>query len=89
MAWETDGNATDALFNEATACAMLCSRPRLPGAVDAVFETGQLFGADRAAGVKLTRSDSDFRAVHGRVCPVPWTRYLKLVSCSAPTGPRA
>src|SRR5260370_12228673 len=62
MAWETDGNATAALFNEATACAMLCSRPRLPGAVDAVFETGQLLGADRAAGVKLTRSDSDFRA---------------------------
>ena len=28
-------------------------------------------------------------ADHGRVCPVPWTRYLKLVSCSAPTGPRA
>src|SRR6266481_2222873 len=62
MAWETDGNATEALFNEATACAMLCSRPRLPGAVDAVFETGQLLGADRAAGVKLTRSDTDFRA---------------------------
>src|SRR5882762_4292655 len=61
MAWETDGNATEALFNEATACAMLCSRPRLPGAVDAIFETGQLLGADRAAGVKLTRGDSDFR----------------------------
>src|SRR4051794_25523470 len=28
-------------------------------------------------------------AAHGRVCPVPRTRYLKLVSCSAPTGPRA
>ena len=26
---------------------------------------------------------------HGRVWPVPRTRYLKLVSCSAPTGPRA
>src|SRR6266436_8847246 len=62
MAWETDGNATEAFFNEATACAMLCSRPRLPGAVDAVFETGQLLGADRAAGVKLTRSYPDFRA---------------------------
>jgi len=61
MAWETDGNATEALFNEATACAMLCSRPRLPGAVDAIFETGQLLGADRAAGVKLPVSYPDFR----------------------------
>jgi len=25
----------------------------------------------------------------GRTCPVPRTTYLKLVSCSAPTGPRA
>src|SRR3977135_1023376 len=62
MAWETDGNATEALFNEATACAMLCSRPRLPGAVDAVFETGQLLGADRATGVKFAGGDPDFRA---------------------------
>src|SRR5690348_1413952 len=26
---------------------------------------------------------------HGLICPEPRTRYLKLVSCSAPTGPRA
>src|SRR5262249_5715495 len=26
---------------------------------------------------------------HGRIWPVPRTRYLKLVSCSTPTGPRA
>ena len=26
---------------------------------------------------------------HGRICPSPRTRYLKLVSCSTPTGPRA
>src|SRR5258707_15468986 len=26
---------------------------------------------------------------HGRVCPLPRTTYLKVVSCSAPTGPRA
>jgi len=26
---------------------------------------------------------------HGLICPVPRTRYLKLVSCSTPTGPRA
>src|SRR6266566_6901633 len=62
MAWETDGNATEALFNEATACAMLCSRPRLPSAVDAIFETGQLLGADRTAGVKFPGGDADFRA---------------------------
>src|SRR5687767_7617292 len=28
-------------------------------------------------------------ARHGLICPVPCTRYLKLVSCSTPTGPRA
>src|ERR1700682_4304626 len=38
------------------------SRPRLPGAMDAVFETGQLLGADRAAGVKFPGGDADFRA---------------------------
>src|SRR5580704_15301019 len=26
---------------------------------------------------------------YGRVCPLPWMRYLKLVNCSTPTGPRA
>src|ERR1700687_137913 len=38
------------------------SRPRLPGAMDAVFETGQLLGADRAAGVKFPGGDADLRA---------------------------
>src|ERR1700687_444218 len=38
------------------------SRPRLPGAVDAIFETGQLLGADRAAGVEFPGGDADFRA---------------------------
>src|SRR5437016_8998737 len=38
------------------------SRPRLPGAVDAILETSQLFGADRAAGVKFPGGDADFRA---------------------------
>src|SRR5258705_13690189 len=58
MAWETDCDATEALFNAATAG----SRPRLPGAVDAIFETGQLLGADRTAGVKFPGGDADFRA---------------------------
>src|SRR6476469_6555406 len=61
MAWETDCDATDALFNSATARAMLRSRPRLPGAVDAIFEAGQLLRADRAAGVKFPGGDADFR----------------------------
>src|SRR5262249_44284909 len=26
---------------------------------------------------------------HGRVCPLPRTRYLKVHNCSTPTGPRA
>src|ERR1700685_2209285 len=38
------------------------SRPRLPGAMDAIFETGQLFGADRATGVKSPGGNPDFRA---------------------------
>src|SRR3981081_2983833 len=41
----------------------LCySRPRLPGAVDAIFEAGQLLGADRTAGMKFPGRDPDFRA---------------------------
>src|SRR5258707_8078164 len=38
------------------------SRPRLPGAVDAILKTGQLLSADRAAGVKFPGGDADFRA---------------------------
>src|SRR3984893_8945772 len=76
MAWETDGEATQALFNWTTAGAdqslrfgagsrlktLWRSRPRLPCAVDAIFEAGQLLGADRAAGVKFSGGDADFRA---------------------------
>src|ERR1700675_3120283 len=41
----------------------LCrSPPRLPGAVNAIFEAGQLLGADRAAGVKFSGGDADFCA---------------------------
>src|SRR5262249_6540440 len=29
------------------------------------------------------------RSLHGMICPDPCTRYLKLVNCSPPTGPRA
>src|SRR3954454_12778078 len=38
------------------------SRPRLPGAVDVIFEACQLLGAYRTAGVKFPRGDADFRA---------------------------
>src|SRR4030088_1731752 len=37
------------------------SRPCLSGAVNAVFETGQLLGANRTAGMKLSGGNSDFR----------------------------
>src|ERR1700712_112047 len=66
MACETDCDATEADFNAATACIGLKmragSRPRLPGAVDAIFEAGQLLGADRAAGVELAGGNADLGA---------------------------
>src|SRR5689334_4202222 len=33
--------------------------------------------------------DDGFFRIHGRVWPVPWMRYLKVVNWSTPTGPRA
>src|SRR4051794_38644658 len=30
-----------------------------------------------------------YRGHYGLICPEPWMRYLKLVNCSTPTGPRA
>src|SRR6266566_8989227 len=51
--------ASGAGFRLKTLCH---SRPRLPGTVDAILETSQLFGADRAAGVKFPGGDADFRA---------------------------
>ena len=38
------------------------SRPRLPGAVNAIFEARQLLGADRAAGVEFAGGNADLRA---------------------------
>src|SRR5258708_12360858 len=38
------------------------SRPRLPAAADAVLETGELFDADRAAGVQPAGGDADLGA---------------------------
>src|SRR5882672_8401883 len=44
------------------ACAGLRSRPRLPGAVNAIFEARQLLGADRTAGVEFAGGNPDLRA---------------------------
>src|SRR5436190_23381145 len=41
---------------------LLRSRPRLPGAVDAVFEAGQLLSPHRTSGVKFARGDADLGA---------------------------
>src|SRR6476659_652078 len=51
IAWAAVSEATETDVNGITAKD---SRPRLPGAVDAIFEAGQLLGANRATGVELT-----------------------------------
>jgi hypothetical protein len=38
------------------------SRPRLPGAVDAIFEAHQLLGTDRPSGVAFAGGDADLGA---------------------------
>src|SRR3954463_11282126 len=58
MACAADGDGIDRV----TAGTRVCSRPRLPGAVDAIFETRQLLGADRPPRVEFARSNSDLRA---------------------------
>src|SRR5882757_7439552 len=91
MAGAGDGEATETLFNGATACPTLylfdalCSRgpiptpgsspwascarkrhgrsrPGLPGAVNTVFEAGQLVRTDRTAGVEFAGGNADFGA---------------------------
>src|SRR3984885_11501751 len=78
IAGATGCDATETGFNGATACANqsrsalmrsgVCSqafcrsRPGLPGAVNAIFEAGQLLGADRAAGVEFSGGDANLRA---------------------------
>src|SRR5690606_10628309 len=59
----------------------------LMGRIEAAAEQPDLHagGGRRQVG---DAGDGDGRG-QGRVCPVPRTRYLKLVSCSTPTGPRA
>src|SRR5438105_6441024 len=60
MVLATDGDETDGSFNGSTADK--CSRPRLSGAMDPIFEAGQLLGADRAAGVEFAGGNPDLGA---------------------------
>ena len=49
-------------ISRVTACTGLKSRPRLPGAVNAIFEARQLFGANRPAGVEFAGGNPDLGA---------------------------
>src|SRR5436190_15454539 len=68
LVWNGITLLADCSINGATAGAALCakslrrSRPRLPGAVDAIFEAGQLLGANWPAGVEFAGGDPDFGA---------------------------
>src|SRR6478735_181840 len=63
LVWKGMACAADCdCISRVTACAGFCSRPRLPGAVNAIFKAGQLLGADRAAGVEFAGGNSDLRA---------------------------
>src|SRR6476660_7153437 len=67
LVWKGIACAADCGINAAAARdlrakTLSSSRPRLPGAVDAIFEAGQLFGPDRPAGVEFAGGDSDLGA---------------------------
>src|SRR4030081_1584489 len=62
MAWETDSGAIEAGFNGITARPKIRSRPRLPGAVNTIFEARQLLGANRAACVEFAGGNADLGA---------------------------
>src|SRR5438093_5731131 len=63
LVWKGIACAADCnCISRVTACTELCSRPRLPGAVNAIFEARQLLGADRAAGVEFTGGNPDLGA---------------------------
>src|SRR6188474_2823863 len=49
-------------ISRVTAHGWLWSRPRLPGAVNAIFEARQLLGANRAAGVEFAGGNPDLGA---------------------------
>src|SRR5436190_16679842 len=63
LVWKGMACAADCdCISRVTACTGLKSRPRLPGAVNAIFEARQLLGANRAAGVEFAGGNPDFRA---------------------------
>src|SRR6478735_7942571 len=63
LVWKGMACAADCdCISRVTARAGLRSRPRLPGAVNAIFEARQLLGADRAAGVEFAGGDADLGA---------------------------
>src|SRR5438034_245277 len=68
LVWNGIGWLADCGINGATARAALGtktrmrSRPRLPGAVDAILEAGQLLGTNRPAGVEFAGGDADLGA---------------------------
>src|SRR5258705_7571948 len=68
LVWNGIACVADCGINGATARAaraaktQMHSRPRLPGAVDAIFEARQLLGADRSAGVEFAGGNPDFGA---------------------------
>src|SRR5258705_9729052 len=63
LVWNGIARAADCnCISRVAACAGLKSRPRLPGAVNAIFEARQLLGADRAAGVEFAGGNADLGA---------------------------
>src|SRR5215211_3470324 len=63
LVWKGMACAADCnCISPVTARAWLWSRPRLPGAVNAIFEARQLFGANRPAGVEFAGGNPDLRA---------------------------
>src|SRR6186713_1022716 len=63
LVWKGMACAADCnCISPVAAGAWLWSRPRLPGAVNAIFKAGQLLGADRAAGVEFAGGNPDLGA---------------------------
>src|SRR5215213_73174 len=63
VVWKGMACAADCnCISPVTARGWLWSRPRLPGAVNAIFEARQLLGANRAAGVEFAGGNPDLRA---------------------------
>src|SRR6185369_7534554 len=63
LVWKGIACAADCnCISRVTAGSGLRSRPRLPGAVNAIFEGRQLLGANRAASVEFAGGNADLRA---------------------------